>query len=109
MQIKSISTTLVAFAFLLAGGVAIAAEQNSSNSTRADENFEAKTAAKAEVRSRDVADAAPQAESSMKTTKPTRTISVRNTRPQVDGHRDARACLKAGNSEAIIRCSQKYH
>ena len=109
MQIRSIPATLVAFAFVLASGVSIAAEQNSSNSTNTDENFEAKTAAKAEVRSRDVADAAPKAESSRKTAKPTRTTSVRNTRPQVDGHKDARACLKAGSSEAIIRCSQKYH
>jgi len=109
MQIKSISASVVAFAFLLAGDVASAAEQNSANSTSADENFEAKTAAKAEVRSRDVADSAPQAESSIKTTKPTRTTSVRNTRPQTDGHKDARACLKAGSNEAIARCARKYH
>ena len=108
MQIRSMPAAAVACAFLLAGGAAFAAEQDKSKSTKADENFEAKTAGKAEVRSRDVADAAPEAQSTMKATKPMRTVTVRNTRPPGDRHKDARACLNAGTNEAIIRCSRKY-
>lgn len=109
MQIKSIPSTAVAFAFLLASGAAISAGDNIPKSTQANDNFEAKTAGKPEVRSRDVVDAAPDGQSSTRVTKPTRTVSVRNTRPQADGHKDARACLKAGTNEAVIRCARKYH
>jgi len=108
MQINSIPAVAIAFALLLVSVGAIAAEQNNPKSTKADDTFEAKTAGKPEVRSRDVADPAAEAESSTKATKSTRTVKVRNTRPQVDHHKDARECLKAGSSEAIARCSRKY-
>ncbi|MBI3529013.1 MAG: hypothetical protein HY067_13720 [Betaproteobacteria bacterium] len=79
MQIKSIPVAAVAFAFLLAGGAAFAVEQDNSKSAKAEEMSAAKT-----------------------------TVLVRNTRPQVDRHKDARTCLKAGSNEAIIRCTRKY-
>lgn len=40
--------------------------------------------------------------------KPAAAVTTRNTRPKNDPHKDARACLNAGTSEAIIRCTQKY-
>lgn len=80
MQIKSILVAAVAFAFLLAGGAAFAAEQDNSKSAKAEEMSAAKT-----------------------------TVLVRNTRPQGDRHKDARACLKAGTRDAVIRCARKYH
>ena len=79
MQIKSIPAAAVTFAFLLAGGAAFAAERDNSKSAKAEEMSAAAT-----------------------------TVLVRNTRPHVDHHKDARACLKAGSSEAIARCSRKY-
>lgn len=109
MQITLIPAMAIALALVLTGGAAIAAEQNKARSTAANDNFEAKTAGKPEVRSRDATDAAPHAESTRKATKPAGTVSARNTRPQADHHRDARACLKEGSSEAIARCSRKYH
>ncbi len=33
---------------------------------------------------------------------------IRNTRPKLERHRDARACLEAGDNLAIIRCANKY-
>ena len=44
-----------------------------------------------------------------KSGKPAPTVSVRNTRPKTDHHKDARACLDAHNNEAIIKCAGKYH
>jgi len=40
--------------------------------------------------------------------KPDAPVAVRNTRPKTDRHRDARACLDAGNNAAIIKCANKY-
>ena len=57
-------------------------------------------------------DAAPEAKSEeqdiSETGKPAAVVSVRNTRPRIDRHRDARACLDAGNNLAIIKCAEKY-
>ena len=36
------------------------------------------------------------------------TVSVRNTRPATDRHKDARRCLDAGRNEAISKCANKY-
>jgi hypothetical protein len=36
------------------------------------------------------------------------TVSVRNTRPATDRHKDARRCLDAGKNEAISKCANKY-
>lgn len=33
---------------------------------------------------------------------------VRNSRPKFERHRDARACLEAGDNSAIIKCANKY-
>jgi hypothetical protein len=109
MQITLNPAMAIALALVLTGGAAIAAERNKAPSARADDNFEAKTAGKAEVRSRDAADAAPEAQSTVKATKPAGTVSTRNTRPQASHHKDARACLNEASDQAIARCSRKYH
>jgi hypothetical protein len=36
------------------------------------------------------------------------TVSVRNTRPANDHHKDARKCLDAYKNEAIIKCAEKH-
>jgi len=36
------------------------------------------------------------------------TASVRNTRPAIDRHKDARHCLDGGKNKAIIECAQRY-
>ncbi len=40
--------------------------------------------------------------------KPATTVSNRKPRPQTKRHKDARACLNAGDNQAIIRCAEKY-
>ena len=35
-------------------------------------------------------------------------VSVRNTRPANDHHKDARKCLDGDKNEAVIKCAQKY-
>ncbi len=35
-------------------------------------------------------------------------VSVRNTRPPNDHHRDARECLKGDKNEDIVKCAQKF-
>jgi hypothetical protein len=44
----------------------------------------------------------------MKSENPAATVTVRNTRPKVDRHKDARACLEAANNKAVIKCANKY-
>ena len=111
MQIKSILAAAVAFAFTVQGWTAIAAAQDSRNAgeifvlqAKAGEMPETKT----EVTSEDVPEAASDGQPMTKPQKPVTTVSVRNTRPRTDRHKDARACLDAGKTEAIIRCAQKY-
>jgi hypothetical protein len=36
------------------------------------------------------------------------TKPVRNTRPKIDRHRDARACLDKADIKAVIKCANKY-
>jgi len=43
-----------------------------------------------------------------RTGEPDAGVSVRSTRPRIDRHRDARACLDAGNNLVIIKCAEKY-
>lgn len=43
-----------------------------------------------------------------RTGKPAAGVSVHSTRPRIDRHRDARACLDAANNLAIIKCAEKY-
>lgn len=42
------------------------------------------------------------------TEKPAAAVSVRNSRPKMDHHKDARACLEAVNNKAVIKCANKY-
>ncbi len=42
------------------------------------------------------------------TEKPAAAVSVRNSRPKTDHHKDARACLEAVNNKAVIKCANKY-
>lgn len=115
MQIKSILAAAVAIAFMIQGWAAIAAAQDSRNASeifilqaKTGDMPETKTEGKPEVKSEDVPEAASDGQPMTKLQKPVTTVSVRNTRPRTDRHKDARACLDAGNNAAIIRCAQKY-
>ena len=89
MQIKLVQGAALVLVTLLASGGVIAADQQNPG--------------KGEVRARDSTQV-PDADS----TKAKRKVAVRNSRPRDDHHKDARACLKAGTNEAVIRCSRKY-
>lgn len=115
MQIKSILAAAVAIAFMIQGWTAIAAAQENRNASEifiqqaiAADMPETKTEGNAEVKSEDVPGAPSDGQPMTKPQKPVTTASVRNTRPQHDRHKDARACLDAGNNESIIRCAEKY-
>jgi hypothetical protein len=114
MQIKSILAAAVAIAFMIQGGTAIAAQDSRNASeifilqAKAADMPQTKTEGKAEVKSGDVPGAAPEGQPMTKPQKPVTTASVRKPRPQHARHKDARACLDAGNNESIIRCAEKY-
>jgi hypothetical protein len=111
MQIKSIMAAAVAIAFMIQGWTAMAAAQDSRN---ASERFilQAKTGdmpeTKTEVNPEDVPEATSVGQQMTNPKKRPAIVSVRNTRPQHARHKDARACLDAGNNESIIRCAEKY-
>ena len=87
MQIKPILAAVGAVACMSHEWTAVAADaphpsgENSSLQAMADDKAGAKT------EERDM--------------KPAATVSVRNTRPRTDHHKDVRACLDAGKNEAI--------
>lgn len=66
------------------------------------------TAGAADMDTEPAPQAAPAQDATMKTETPAATVSVRNTRPKVDRHKDARACLDAVDNKAIIKCANKY-
>ncbi|HEX7955017.1 MAG TPA: hypothetical protein VF523_18295 [Burkholderiales bacterium] len=66
------------------------------------------TAGAADMDSEQAPQAAPAQDDMMKTGKPAATATVRNTRPKVDRHKDARACLEMANNKAVIKCANKY-
>jgi hypothetical protein len=125
MQSTSILAAAVAIACVLPGWTAIAADAPMPSGVVAaqdgrttsetfilqakiEEISEAKTEEKTEVKTEE----APEGDSEEKQMTRTQTsdtdVSVRNTRPRTDPHGDARACLNAGNNQAIIRCTEKY-
>lgn len=115
MQIKSILAAAVAIAFMIQSWTAIAAAQDSRIASeiftlqaQAGDMPEAKTEGKTEVKSTDDLGATSDGQPMTKPQKQVTTVSVRNTRPRTDRHKDARACLDAGNNESIIRCAKKY-
>jgi hypothetical protein len=116
MSIKSILAAAVSIAFMIQGSTAVAATEDGSNAgeifvlqAKAEDMSEAKTATKTEVKSEDVPEAASEeAQPMTKTQKSVPSVAARNTRPRIDPHKDARACLDAGNNEAVIKCAEKY-
>mgnify|MGYP001302727661 CR=1 FL=1 len=117
MQIKSILAAAVATAFMIQGWSAIAAQGShnageiimlAAKAAKAVEMPMTPTEDKTEVKPEGAPGAASEAQPMAKPEKQQTTVSVRNTRPRVDPHKDARACLDAGNNEAIIRCAEKY-
>lgn len=114
MQIKSILAAAVAIVLMIQGWTAIAAQDSRNASeifilqAKAGDMPETKTEGKAEVKSEDVPEATSDGQPMTKPQKQVTTVSVRNTRPRTDRHKDARACLDAGNNESIIRCAEKY-
>ena len=111
MQIKSIITAAGALACLMSGWATVAA-------TGAALNLDSRIAWAGEIltiaaMSEDQADAkigqADPAEQDMANTgNAPATTSIRNTRPKIDRHRDARVCLNEANIKAIIKCANKY-
>jgi hypothetical protein len=116
MPIKSILAAAVALAFMIQGSTAIVSAEEIAGTgdgfvmqAKAEDMSEAKTGTKTEVKSEDVPETAAEEQQPItKTRKAIAAVAVRNTRPRTDPHRDARACLGAGNNEAIIRCAEKY-
>ena len=95
MQIKSILAAAVVMAFMIHGWSAIAASHDSGSASEI---------AIAQAKAGDMTDGPLMTKPMRKTA----TVSIRNTRPQTDAHKDARGCLNAGKNESIIRCAQKY-
>ena len=52
--------------------------------------------------------AKPEAQTIPTTVAPVENVVIRGGRPRVERHRDARACLNAGNNVAIIKCAEKF-
>lgn len=111
MQIRPIIATAGAIACMLLEWTAIAAD--APNPSGDAVNYDSRMARAGEIfilqaMAEDKADAKIGAQHMTKTRKPAATVSVRNTRPRIDRHKDARPCLNAGNNAAIIKCAQKY-
>jgi len=116
MQIKPVIVATVALAWLITGWTAIAA--NAANATGAASNHDGRAAKASEIltlaaTSGDKADAktgqADPAEQDMTNAqRPPATTPVRNTRPKIDRHKDARACLDKADNKAIIKCANRY-
>lgn len=85
MQIKSIIAAACALACLFLEATAIAADAPTPS-----------------------VNAASEQQDMTKAGKPAATVSIRNTRPHSERHKDARACLDAGKNQAIIKCANKY-
>ena len=111
MQIKSTLAAAVAITFMIQAWTAGAADQDSRDASEIfilQERTEDMPKAKTEVKSEDVPEDATGEQPMTKPRKQMKPVSVRNTRPQKDAHKDARTCLKARKNELIIRCAQKY-
>ncbi len=119
MQIKTIIAAAGAIACILLEWPAIAA--GAPNPSDAGVNYDGRIKttgenfilqAMAEDEANATTEAAPETKSDeqdiTKTGKPAAGVSLRTGRPRIDRHRDARACLNAGNNLAIIKCAEKY-
>lgn len=116
MQIKPIITAAAALACLISGWASVAA--NAAIASDAALNLDGRITRTGEIltmaaMSEDKAEAktgqADPAEQDMANTgKAPATTSMRNTRPKIDRHKDARACLNEANIRAIIKCANKY-
>ena len=116
MQIKSIITAAGALARLMSGWAAVAA--NAPIASGAALNLDSRIARAGEIvtlaaMSEDkpeanTGQALPPEQDMANTGKAPATTSIRNTRPKIDRHRDARACLNEANTKAIIKCANKY-
>ena len=67
-----------------------------------------KTGQARRVKAEQMPQAIPAQEDTAHTENSAATVSVRNTRPKMDLHKDARACLEAANNKAVIKCANKY-
>ena len=113
MRIKSVVAVVALILCGLPGWNAFAAVQDGSSETFTlqavvEEVTEAQPTAATPVNIEE--GTAPKAEEPPmeKTPAPETNLRVRSTRPRNDPHRDARACLDAGNKTAIIICAEKY-
>ncbi len=110
MQMKPIFTAAGTIACLLLGWPAVVVAAPSDNGQSAAEEIYIMQAT-AEDESIEQTEIAPQPMSGgqeMAVEGKPAAVSLRTSRPRVDRHRDARACLEAGNNLAIIKCAEKY-
>ena len=98
MQIKPIIAAAGALACLLLQAAAIAADAANPSGE----------AVILQAMAEDQADSEAGKRHMTKMEKPATTVSVRNTRPKTEHHKDARACLDLGKNEAVIKCANKY-
>ena len=119
MQIKPINAAAGAVAFILLGWLSVAAAapipsgatvNHAGETTSAGEIFTLQAMAEddAGAKTEAMPEAMSKEQDMSKAEKPVTSVSVRNTRPRVDRHRDARVCLDAGNNLAIHKCAEKY-
>lgn len=111
MQIKPILAAAGAIACMLLAWPALVAAAASNDATQAaaDEIFILQAATEDEPVEETEITPQPMSEGQEVTAeeKPA-AIPIRSGRPRVERHRDARACLDAGNNLAIIKCAEKY-
>lgn len=110
MQIKSLLTAAVAVAWIVPGYFANAAIEHEQDAgaifalqAATAENPEAKPAEMNAPETEQEAKTGTEKQAAVQTAMP-----VRSTRPRNYSHKDARACLDAGDNAAIIRCAEKY-
>ncbi len=119
MQIKPIIAAAVAIACIFLGWPAIAA--GAPNPSGAAVNHDRESAAAGDtfvsqatieeesIPTTEIAPTANPGEQTIPTTaKPVENVVIQSGRPRVERHRDARACLAAGNNVAIIKCAEKF-
>jgi hypothetical protein len=111
MQIKQIYIAAGGLACMLLGWPAfLAAASNEGGQSAAEEIYILQAQAEDEaVEETELVPPQPMSEEKeMAAEKKPVAVPIRSSRPRVERHRDARACLDAGDNLAIIKCAEKY-
>jgi len=118
MQIKSIAVAAGALAcMVLAYSIFAAGARDVSGAASSDDRtampgemvrLAAMSEEKAGLKTGQASQGLPAQQDMANAEKPAAAVSVRNTRPKMDRHKDARACLEAANNKAVIKCANRY-